>query len=434
MARGLIQLDLADVGSVDGLVAALDQLFANEAFEQAADHGSLGQPQHQALPDHVRIGGEQFQLLAEHAMVAALGLFDHCHVLVELGLARTRRCRKPLQLLARGVPLPIGAGDRQQLERADRAGAGNVRAAAEVDELALAIERQRGVVGQAFLNVLDLERLAQVAAQRQRLVARLFQSLERFVGLDDLGHLGLDLGKVLFRQWARELEVVVEAVVGGGAERQLHAVEQPHHGPGHHVRGRMPHHGQRLGIFLGEQPQRDAALAGQKGGGADDLAVHFRGQRGLGQARADFGRYIDRANALRVFTDRTVGQSDLEHDSPSPFVGWAAAPTARTGRHRYKGCPSPGQRFERRQAIQAQSIEPWQLRASRERTDAARWHGARLTRCIRRPDQGTVEEGAAGGVHRERGAGERICPPDQPRLPLRPATAIDSRLAHSRHR
>ncbi len=56
---------------------------------------------------------------------------------------------------------------------------GNVRAAAEVDELALPIERQRLLIGQAGFDVLDLEVLPQVAAECERFVARHFDPLER---------------------------------------------------------------------------------------------------------------------------------------------------------------------------------------------------------------------------------------------------------------
>ena len=75
----------------------------------------------------------------------------------------------------------------------------------------------------------------------ERLVARHLEPLERLVGLDDLGHLGLDGGKVLLAELVLQVEVVVEAVVDRRAEGQLHAVEQPHHGPGHHVGAGMPH-------------------------------------------------------------------------------------------------------------------------------------------------------------------------------------------------
>ena len=84
-------------------------------------------------------------------------------------------------MLARGVPFPIRAGDDSSLNAPIAPARRNVRAAAQVEKLALAIERQRRMVGQALLDVLDFERLTQIAADGERLVARLFQPLERLV-------------------------------------------------------------------------------------------------------------------------------------------------------------------------------------------------------------------------------------------------------------
>ena len=109
-------------------------------------------------------------------------------------------------------------------------------AAAQIDELSLPIERERRLVGQPCLDMLDLERLRQVAADLDRLGPRHLDPLELFVFFDDFGHFGLDLGEVLFAQFVRQIEVVIKAVVDRGAKGQLHAVVQPHHGPGHDVR------------------------------------------------------------------------------------------------------------------------------------------------------------------------------------------------------
>ena len=130
---------------------------------------------------------EQFQLLAQHAMVAAFGLFDLLQMVFELLLAEEGRAIEPLQLLPRGVALPIGPGHREQLEGPDGAGAGHVRAAAQVDELALAIERHGRLVGQPFFEVLHLERLPQIAAELRSPRRGPFDPLERLVFLDDLG-------------------------------------------------------------------------------------------------------------------------------------------------------------------------------------------------------------------------------------------------------
>ena len=131
-------------------------------------------------------------------MVAALGLFDLLQMLVELFLREERGGIQPLELGVVGVALPIGPGDREQLVRPDRLRAGHVRPAAEVDELALPIERHPGMVGQARVDVLDLVLLLEALADLQRLAARHFDPLERLIEVDDLLHLGFDRRKVFF--------------------------------------------------------------------------------------------------------------------------------------------------------------------------------------------------------------------------------------------
>ena len=108
----------------------------------AADGRPLRHPQDQAAADRLA-DGEQLQLLAEHAVVALLRLLELVQVGVEVLLGEEGGAVEPLELLAGGVVLPVGAGDAQQLERADLAGVRDVRPAAQVDELALAVEAQR---------------------------------------------------------------------------------------------------------------------------------------------------------------------------------------------------------------------------------------------------------------------------------------------------
>ena len=124
----------------------------------------LRHPQDQAAADQLA-DGEQLELLAEHAMVAFLRLFQLVQIGVEVLLAEERGGVEPLQLLAAGVVLPVGAGDAEQLEGADLAGVRNVRPAAQVDELALAIEAQGRILLQVVVDVLDLVALLEVGAQ-----------------------------------------------------------------------------------------------------------------------------------------------------------------------------------------------------------------------------------------------------------------------------
>ena len=124
------------------------------------------------------------------------------------------------------------------------------------------------------------------------------------------------LGKSSSESGVLHLEVVVEAVVDRRPEGQLHALEEPHHRPGHHVGAGMPQDVQGLGVLAGDQPQANLALGGQRIVGPDQLAIHFGGQRGLGQPRADLGGNVDGAKRVREFQDVSVGQGDFEHSSP----------------------------------------------------------------------------------------------------------------------
>ena len=113
-------------------------------------------------------------------------------------------------------PFQYAPATFMQLERADFARGGHVRAAAQIDEVAVAADDDLFVGGQ-LANVLQLEAL--VGEDLLGLVARDHLAHERLVAGDDLGHLGLDGLEILRRDGARQLEVVEEAVLGLRAER-----------------------------------------------------------------------------------------------------------------------------------------------------------------------------------------------------------------------
>ena len=177
-------------------------------------------------------------------MVAPLGLLEPREVRVELRLRGERRAVHALQLRVALVAAPVGARERQHLERLDVAGALDVRAAAQVDEVAVLEERDRLALGDR-LDDLDLVLLAARVEELQRLVARDHASLERQVLGDDLAHLRFDARGVLGRE-RLGVEVVVEAVLDRWADRDLGVRAQPPHGVRHHVRRRVPHARQRI--------------------------------------------------------------------------------------------------------------------------------------------------------------------------------------------
>ena len=110
------------------------------------------------------------------------------------------------------------------------------------------------------------------------------------------------------------LEIVVEAVGHRRPKGQLHALEQPHDRPGHDVRTRMAQQIEGLGVFVGDQAKSDLAVGGQQIIDACHLPVHFGGQSGLGQTRANVGGDVDRSNATVVFQRFSVGKDDFEHN------------------------------------------------------------------------------------------------------------------------
>ena len=161
------------------------------------------------------VEGEELHLRAELAMVALLRLLEHREVGLQLGLVLERGAVDALELRVLFVAFVVGAGDVRELERADVAGAHHVRAGAEIDEIAVAIERNRFALGNV-LDDIELEprglgsfrerREPAFSGELQRLLARDFDALEEVVRLDLLLHLLLDVREVLRRDAVRQVD------------------------------------------------------------------------------------------------------------------------------------------------------------------------------------------------------------------------------------
>ena len=96
------------------------------------------------------------------------------------------------------VAEPVGAGEGHDLEGLDAAGGGHVRAAAEVDEVAVAIEARSSSPGSVkLLDEVDLHEVAVALDSPSRpCFARLEFADELLVARDDFGHLCFDGGEV----------------------------------------------------------------------------------------------------------------------------------------------------------------------------------------------------------------------------------------------
>ena len=111
---------------------------------------------------------EEVELRPEPAVVARARLLEPLEVRVEVGLREERRAVDPRQLRVLLVAAPVRAGEARQLDRLDRRRVLQVRAAAEVGEVALRVERD---VALGRVHELDLVRLALGLEAGARLVA-----------------------------------------------------------------------------------------------------------------------------------------------------------------------------------------------------------------------------------------------------------------------
>ena len=240
VAGDLIELALGHERSLGEQIAVrlLDVL--DPALQQLDDARALRQENGQALAD-AGDGGKVFQVAAELVVVALEGFGLLGEVLVELFLLREGDGVDALEHLALGVAAPVGAAALRQLDSValDAAGGGEVRAGAEVGELALGVEGDVRVGGQV-VDELDLVRLVLFLHVFDSFLARQLKALELQLFLADLAHFGLDGIEMLLGKVERGVKVVVEAVVDRRADGELDLRIQALDGLRHHVGTGVP--------------------------------------------------------------------------------------------------------------------------------------------------------------------------------------------------
>ena len=208
-------------------------------------------PENQPRPRQF-LDGKQIELLAQHAMVAFLRLFQLLQMSVEIFLREKRSPVNALQLRILLVAQPVRAGDVEQLERLDLAGRRNVRPAAEIRELAGAVDRNLFIGLGELLDEMALHEVAFFLELRQSLVARQKFARVGNILLHQFLHLLLDLFEILGRKRRRPVEVVEESALGRRTVPELGLRKQLQHRRRQQMRRRMPVNFQRLGIFLGQ--------------------------------------------------------------------------------------------------------------------------------------------------------------------------------------
>ena len=278
VAADLPELATHDVRRVDEQVAAADALVAHPVFHGLADEAALGVPEDEAGAGDF-LNAKEVELFAEDAVVAGLDLFKVLEVGVEIFLVEEGGSVDALELLVLLVAEPVGAGDGRDLEGLDAGGGGNVRAAAEVGELAVLVEGDFVAGFGEALDEVDLHELALRGVVGQTLLAGFDDLDEGLIALDDVGHADFDGGEVGFGEGDGAVDVVEEAVVGGGAVAELGFGEELEDGRRHHVRSGVADDFQGGGVVLLEELEGDVFVerCGEVDdalGGGDVAGVH----------------------------------------------------------------------------------------------------------------------------------------------------------------
>ena len=240
VAGDAVQVALGHEGGLGQQIAPALLHVLHPALQQLDDAGALGQQDGQALADDVH-GGEILQLAAQLVVVAALGLGLGLQPGGQLLLVREGDAVDALEHLAVGVAAPVGAAALGQLEGVglDAAGGVQMGAGAQVGELALGVEGD-GLALRQVLDELHLVGLVLLLHIGDGLGSRLLAADDGQALLADLLHLGLDGAQVLRGEAEVRVEVVVPALVDGGADGQLHLGIQALDGLGHHMGAGVP--------------------------------------------------------------------------------------------------------------------------------------------------------------------------------------------------
>ena len=217
-----------------------------------------------------------------------------------------------------GVAAPVGAGHAGELERLDALGAGAVRAAAEVGEGAVAVERDglHAVGGDEILDQLDLVVLPLGTKALDRLGHGKLAALEGLVGGDVLAHLRLDALEVVLGQLHAlgELEVVVEAVLDRRADGDLHPRIELQDRGGQHVGGVVADQPEGVGrVAAGHD--LDPGPVGKGGAqvaqfGVAAVEAHPDSQGGAGEPGADGAGGVRAGGPVGKLQGRAVGEVD----------------------------------------------------------------------------------------------------------------------------
>ena len=295
------------------LIAAGIEAAAHVVFRRAVELPAFRVPEHAA--GGLFLDVEQAHILADAAMVALFRLGQHVQMRVQFFLVAPGGAVDAAEHAVAVVAAPIGAGGAHQLEGgADIAGAAHMRATAEVDPVALAVEGD-GFAGRQVADQFGFVGFALVLEEGDGVFARQHAAFKGGVAGDDLAHFGFDGGEIVGGERHFGGEVVIEAVFDRRADGDLGAGEQRLHRFGQHMGAIVADHFQRHRVFAGDEG--DGGVGGDFPRQIHQHLVHLHRQSGAGEAGADIGGDGGPGHWPIKTADGTVGQGDRGHGEAS---------------------------------------------------------------------------------------------------------------------
>ena len=287
VAGFLPQGTVEDLRAAHFLVAAVAIYAPHVLLNFLPDDPAVRMPEHQA--GRLVLQVEQVHLLAEFAVIAFLGLFQHVQIGVEIFLPGPGRTIDTLQLFIAMVAAPVGARHLHQLEDLELAGRGYVGAAAQIDEIGFAIQRDL-FAGRNGFDQFGLVVLAHALEKFHGLVAWLDFPRHGYVALGELGHAVFDQREIFRSKRATVGKVVIKAVFHRRADGDLGIREQFLDGMGKQVGGRVADDVQTFGVLGGDDGQRAIAIDHMTG--IHQALTNTSCQGCLGQSSTNGGSHL----------------------------------------------------------------------------------------------------------------------------------------------
>ena len=286
------------------------QAAAHIGFHRAIKPPALGVPKDRTHRFILQV--KQAHFLADLAVVALFRFFQLQQIGVEFLLIAPGGAVNAAQHGVAMIAAPIGAGHFHQLEGgADITRAAHMRTAAQIRPGTLLVDADDF----GFRQILDqfgFVAFTLVGEEANRIFAVPFFAHKGIIARDDFAHLGFDGGEVFRLEGIIAREIVIEAVFNRRADRDLRARVKRLHGFRQHMGAIMADHLQRFGIA----PRDEAELCVLRDGRGKiaQLAIHFHGERRLGQARANRRRDSGARHRAVKLADGTIGQGNRGHE------------------------------------------------------------------------------------------------------------------------